>query len=401
MAYIPAIIAKKERARYIRWKLTQPDTNEFIKILNHFSLQPEDMYKLTDSKLLTKEYVFAHPDFDWDLSTLQMLTGEEFEHFLEINGYNFTYKGGTISDPIPTTIYELDQLKLNNSLTPRMLAAILSHVAMSERQILLYFKDVCWSHLSSVVDIEIIDTYKNWPWDWTWVSNNKKINGEFLLRHIRDGREFHWGILSENKAISTEFVIQHPEFPWDYPVAEFDFSVEFIEFHPNIKFNYDYLIKLSRPHFDYITTHYLDSLDPIALSINAPLEYIRQHPEIEWNKNCLGLNKHLTEIPADLLDTDIVFNPVFPIEDLIKMGTHSSTPGFSYNPRLKYIDIVNHPEIHWHLFYICENTFIYDDHVCDITMKEDKDKKRLFILNGATGWVSDLAEIVAHYCGYM
>mgnify|MGYP000866601402 CR=1 FL=1 len=416
MAYYPAIIAKKERVKYRKWKLAQPDGNELMNILKHMTPTSYEIVFLSSHPLLTKKYVFEHPNFAWDLRAMKVLSGEDMEEFLRINGYcidDFLDRNisglveigeGFIS--MSVCIENFYRLKQRNMLSNNTLIELLSTKSMSERQILKYYDKINWPLLSKVVDIKIITKYPNWPWSWYHMSENPNINDEFLAEELPKHKSWDWFGLSINNSISTEFVLSHLNFTWVLCDAKHDFNIDFIKIMLFGNLNFEYLMGVSKEHFDYLIHNIPFLINRPLSSLHAPIEYIIQNPEIRWDWDKVGINKNMTaEFFKQLNEeygvyVDISNNPVFNIEDVIKLSP-CNLDGISLNPNLKYSDIINHPEINWNISHICENIFIYDDYVCDITMKKDKEKKRLFILEGATGWVPDLAEIVALYCGYM
>jgi len=417
MAYLPAIIAKKERARYRKWKLAQPNGNELMNILKHMTPTNNEIEFLSSHPLLTKKYVFEHPNFAWDLLAMKVLSGEDMEEFLRINGCciddfpdrNISGLVGIVGEvfiSMPKCIKDFHRLKRRNSLSSNVLIELLSTKSMSERQILKYYNKINWPLLSKVVDIKIITKHPNWPWSWYQMSENPNINDEFLAVELPKHEKWDWFGLSINNSISTEFVLSHLNLPWVLNVSGHDFSIDFIKIQPINTLNHEYLIGLSKEHFYYFIDYMLWLGSSYTISQYVPIEYIMKHPEIYWCSEMIGINKYMTaELFKQLREeyefcVNISNNPVFGVDDIIKLDPRN-LDGISLNPNLKYSDIINHPEIHWNISHICENTFIYDDCVCDNTMKKDKNKKRLFIVEGAAGWVPDLAEIVASYCGYL
>jgi hypothetical protein len=390
MAYLPAIIAKKERARYRKWKLAQPDGNEFMNILRYTNILENCPNRniLLHSRLLSKKYILDNKNFAWNFYITDLLTGEELD---EIYESNLEHKP---IDPVLDIrhIYHI---------------GLLCQLPMSERLILKYFDNMFWDEQSRVVDLEIVDRHKDWPWDWGEISANPNMTDEFLLKYLPDNKDWDWESLSTGHCISTQFVISRPDLPWEYghDYTEFDFSVEYIAAHPNIVFNYDYLVTLSNEHFDYITTHHLDSLSMGVLSAHAPVDYIEQHQELEWDWARVGINTNITGLFLEgnehRMSMTVVANPVFQVDGLIKTLGPKCIEAIGFNPNLKYTDIINHPEIKWDLEQICRNDFICNNYVCDKSIKKDSIKKRRYILKKAIGWVPDLAEIVASYCGYL
>lgn len=392
MAYLPAIIAKKERARYRKWKLAQPDGNEFMNILRYTNILEScpDRNILLRSRLLSKKYILDNKNVAWKFYDTDLLTGEELDEIYEANLKHQPFPHDEIIKL--GCVYHIQSI---------------CKIPMSERLILKYFDNMLWYEQSDVVDLEIVDRHKDWPWDWGQISGNKNMSDEFLLRHLPDNRDWDWFLLSSSPGISTQFVISRPDLPWKYgyDYTEFDFSVEFMKSHPNIVFNYDYLVTLSSEHFNYITTHHLDSLSRGVLSAHAPLDYIEQHQELEWDWARVGINTNVTGLFLEgnehRMSMTVAANPRFQVDGLIKTLGPICIEAIGFNPNLKYTDIINHPEIKWDLEQICHNDFIYNNYACDNSIKKDSLKKRRYILKKAIGWVPDLIEIVASYCGYL
>lgn len=251
-------------------------------------------------------------------------------------------------------------------------------------------KNIPWKDLSlnPIITIDIYNKYKHLPWI------NKKKNRNFILKDYENIDKFFCNIkkfdnlnndklyifitllcyhksyndlinciiknnntvinwrryVSKNKYLTWEFLLndfqKNPSkiLLWDWEQLSKHNCIT-IDIYDKYKITYPYFVPLflsSNPNFTF--------------------QYILQHPEINWDKNGLAINKNITindyKLYPHLFD-NIYFglNPNIPLYDLNKIkNLNISTYLLALNPALKITDIVNNKYIYNNIILICKNS---------------------------------------------
>lgn len=71
-----------------------------------------------------------------------------------------------------------------------------------------------WRELSNcIITMKLFKKHLGLPWDWTVLSSNSNVTGEFVIGHA--GLPWDWSKLSENRSIKPKTVLESPHLPWN------------------------------------------------------------------------------------------------------------------------------------------------------------------------------------------
>ena len=210
----------------------------------------------------------------------------------------------------------------------------------------LYKDKLNWAELSKVTDIDIILNNTDLPWLFESVSQNKTVTQNHLLENpdlhweysylakhidlefIKQNPQCKWGVygLSKNPTLTIDYILQNRARGWDWEAVirnpnislhdiidnEIQFNA-FPEFHEVYA---DYMLEHSDYTFHSVNIHAsLDAIDKhpnrcwkYSINKNMTIDYVLEHPEIEWSFADLSKNNKITlqdvlnhwELPWDI-----------------------------------------------------------------------------------------------------
>ena len=153
-------------------------------------------------------------------------------------------------------------------------------------------KNWCWYTISNTLAtiVESVDLYPNLPWNWNGISYNNHITESFVLSH-RD-KIFDEFFLTINPAISINFILKYPEFNWNQ---------DFICRNPNI-------VPEDLEQLEYIDWNILSETIDVDFMFSSPQfpwgfsssnqtirdRHIIEHPEIKWDWSDLAVNPNIS-----------------------------------------------------------------------------------------------------------
>lgn len=202
----------------------------------------------------------------------------------------------------------------------------------------LYKNNLNWAELSKFTDIDIILTNTDLPWSFENVSQNKTVSQDHLLENpdkpweysylaehidlefIKQNPHIKWGVygLSKNPTLTIDYIQQNRTRGWDWEAVIrnpnislhdiIENEIQFNAFHVFHEVYADYMLEHSRYTFNSVNIHAsLDSINKYpnrcwkySINKNMTMDYVLEHPEIEWSFMELSKNNKISL--QDVLD---------------------------------------------------------------------------------------------------
>lgn len=254
-----------------------------------------------------------------------------------------------------------------------------------------------WNHVSqnSTIKLEDIEQHFYLPWRLEYLSRNKNMTFKFVSEHLErryfiDETKFiavkpdnsisflfnlidkwDWVKLAANPGITSEDIINNPTFPWDHWYFTLNPNCfDYIKQHPEINWDYSDLDFNEKLTIEYVLEHPERKWDWRYVSANPGigLPDIINHPELPWNWKWISRNPNMN-IQFILANKGKKWNWVeLSANSGITMHDVEANPklawswtGLSRNPNLTCEFMLKHPNAKWNAHLIEQNKFQYDE----------------------------------------
>lgn len=333
---------------------------EFIKLIRKTIDKGWDWVNLSENPNFTPEVIEENMDLPWDfdgLSENPSMTCEFIEKYIE-KRWNWM------------------RLSFNSCITGEFI----------EKYI---WKPWNYMFLSLYAPLEIIEKYPNKQWNDTIISQNIYLTIKFIRSHPEI--EWDWFYVSENKNFTIDIIRENMDLPWDFDaISGHNENVGINEIYENMDLPWEpesLIIHTELREKNYedipldVIENYLEEFieygekydtRPIGSFLTdfnkLTIEFIKAHPEIDWNWELLSGHPAVTleyielhpEISWDL-NTMICKNPnitqeyieknIFP--NMINYSSFQNERSFfhlSKNSCVTIEFIVKHIEIPWNFY---------------------------------------------------
>ena len=261
-----------------------------------------------------------------------------------------------------------------------------------------------WSKCSQCKGIKMkdIEDHPLFPWDWSKVCCNPNITGEFILKHIKKPLDWNcisscvnifqddiilqlvpyikFELLVQNRYLKMEFVIRFRHWKWENiepPVKIFDvlllpelnweehmtwdtfddITLDIVLDNLHIPWDFEILGKKAFVTMDLFDKFPFTRCNGNSLSSNPNIriEYVKNHPEKNWNWRNLSENMGISE--AEILDNlDLPWDwidishrgpvSIHFIAQVLKLKQAPLSWGHLFT-RVPLAEILKHPEYPW------------------------------------------------------
>lgn len=196
--------------------------------------------------------------------------------------------------------------------------------------------------------IEIVESHIHLPWNWNIVCDSLIKSMDFVLKYHQT-IPIDWSVLSTNTNISLENIEENLHLPWDFNriSCRNDLTLEFVRRHPDKEWN---MLALSERANLWEDINKNAQNYCVYSAVNNPkitVEFIERHMDL-YTKD--GFGWYLTQIlEMDMIGLDFIERH---LELLISVKKSSI---ISQNPNVTVEFIRKHPDIDWDMYEISSN----------------------------------------------
>ena len=159
-----------------------------------------------------------------------------------------------------------------------------------------------WDFISQnkYITPQILENHPDKPWNWRFISRNSNINIEFI--HKYSDKPWDWGYISEHVKINLNILTQYKDKPWNfYHMSQNNsLTLEIIEKYPNENWNWFWI--LENPNIPLEDIHnYKNKPEELwnyyCYHKDFTVEFVNNHPELNFTEEhlyCISCDPKLT-----------------------------------------------------------------------------------------------------------
>lgn len=230
-----------------------------------------------------------------------------------------------------------------------------------------------FGYISWFIDFQHVLDNPELPWNWKYLSANKKITQDDLIENPE--LPWNWKYLSSH--IDLQFVYANTELPWDYSVLCRRVGLEFILQNPQCERDYFMMSRNPNITIDFILEHPTKSWQWAYITECHNLDDILKYPQCKWDytiiqrkypeyciENCPAFSLN-PDIISQYANLDAIKKYTRPINytnlsknknltiDFIRQNQDKPWDYVELSKIMSLNDILNNWDLPWNIYSIC------------------------------------------------